>query len=103
MERKAGMRDALRSVLKAGDLALRILLPLLAGYLLALVLIPTPQIAVIRVEGDIWGSYTADISRVLEQVSSDQRRRDSKCETEPHPEEAVKKSGDRHKRRSEVS
>ena len=50
------MPNALRSVLKAADVALRILLPLLAGYLLALVLIPTPQIAVIRVEGDIWGS-----------------------------------------------
>ena len=65
------MRDALRSALKAADLALRILLPLLAGYLLALVLIPTPQVAVIRVEGDIWGSYTAEISRALEQAGSD--------------------------------
>jgi len=65
------MRNALRSALKAADLALRILLPLLAGYLLALVLIPTPRIAVIRVEGDIWGSYTADISRALEQVGRD--------------------------------
>jgi protease-4 len=71
MERKAGMRNALRSALKAADLALRILLPLLAGYLLALVLVPTPKIAVIRVEGEIWGSYTADISRALEQVGRD--------------------------------
>jgi protease-4 len=65
------MRNALRSALKAADLALRILLPLLAGYLLALVLVPTPKIAVIRVEGEIWGSYTADISRALEQVGRD--------------------------------
>jgi protease IV len=65
------MRDALRTVLKAADLTLRILLPLVAGYLLALVLIPTPQIAVIRVGGDIWGSYTAEISRALEQAGSD--------------------------------
>ncbi|MBN1135434.1 MAG: S49 family peptidase [Anaerolineae bacterium] len=65
------MRNALRSILKPADLALRILLPLLAGYLLALVLIPTPQIAIVRVEGDIWGSYTADISQALEQAGND--------------------------------
>ncbi len=65
------MRNALHSILKTLDLALRILLPLLAGYLLALVLIPTPQIAVIRVEGDIWGADAANVSRVLEQLGSD--------------------------------
>lgn len=65
------MHHALRSILKVSDLTLRVLLPLLAGYLLALVLIPTPQIAVIRIDGDIWGSYTADISRALEQAGSD--------------------------------
>lgn len=65
------MHHALRSILKVSDLTLRVLLPLLAGYLLALVLIPTPQIAVIRIDGDIWGSYTAEISRALEQAGSD--------------------------------
>ena len=36
-----------------------------AGYLLSLFLIPTPQVAVIRVEGDIWGYYTTYLSQSL--------------------------------------
>lgn len=48
-------------------------LPLLlaAGYLLSLYLVPTPQIAVIRVEGDIWGTYTAYLRQALEDAGSD--------------------------------
>jgi protease-4 len=44
---------------------------LIAGYLLALYLVPTPQIAVIRIEGDIWGDYTTYISQALEEAGSD--------------------------------
>jgi protease-4 len=61
----------MRSWLKVAAVALLILLPLVVGYLLSLYLVPTPQIAVIRVEGDIWASYTADISRALEEVGQD--------------------------------
>jgi protease-4 len=42
-----------------------------AGYLLSLFLIPTPQVAVIRVEGDIWGYYTTYLSQSLQEVAGD--------------------------------
>jgi len=42
-----------------------------SGYLLSLALLPTPQIAVIRVEGDIWGSYTASVSKALREAKDD--------------------------------
>ena len=42
-----------------------------SGYLLSLALLPTPQIAVIRVEGDIWGSYTASVSQALREAQDD--------------------------------
>jgi protease-4 len=48
-----------------------LLLVLVFGYLLSLYLIPSPQIAVIRIEGDIWGSYTAYIRQALEEAASD--------------------------------
>lgn len=48
-----------------------VLLLLALGYLISLHLIPTPQIAVIRVEGDLWGYYTAYVSEALEEAGSD--------------------------------
>jgi len=63
-------RKAPRALLKAtGVLLLVVILAL--GYGLSLYLFPTPQIAVIRLEGDIWGSYTAYLSDALEQVRTD--------------------------------
>lgn len=62
----------LRSLLKAtGTVLLVILLPLVLGYLLSVYLIPTPQVAVVRVEGEIWGFYTAHISKALEEAAND--------------------------------
>lgn len=63
MNRKRARRALLSSVI--------LLLMLVLGYLLALYLVPTPQVAVIRIEGDIWGFYTAYISEALEQAGSD--------------------------------
>jgi protease-4 len=44
---------------------------LAVGYFLSLYVVPTPQIAVIRIEGDIWGDYTAYVSQALEQAGGD--------------------------------
>jgi protease-4 len=52
-------------------IAVVLALLLVAGYFLSLYLVPTPQIAVIRIEGDIWGDYTAFISQALEEAGSD--------------------------------
>lgn len=41
------------------------------GYLLSLVLVPKPQVAVIRIQDEIVGSYTADVSQALEEVGAD--------------------------------
>lgn len=71
---EAAMKKAswLRPLLKATGLVLLVvLLPLVLGYLLSLYLIPTPQIAVVRVEGEIWGFYTAYISEALEEAAND--------------------------------
>jgi protease-4 len=65
-------RNTLRSFLKTlGLLLVLIILPLAAGSLLAAVLIPRPQIAVVRIEGDIWGYYTAFLADSLEAVGND--------------------------------
>jgi protease-4 len=48
-----------------------LLLLLAIGYLLSLYLIPTPQIAVIRLEGDIWGTYTAYLRQSIEEAAGD--------------------------------
>ena len=61
-----------RALLKAtGLLLLVVVLPLALGYGLSLYFFPKPQIAVIRLEGDIWGSYTAYLSDALEEVRTD--------------------------------
>jgi protease-4 len=41
------------------------------GYLLSLFIVPEPQIAVIRVEGDIWAFYTTYLSEALENAERD--------------------------------
>ncbi len=62
---------ARRKLLRIVLIAAGLLLLLAAGYLLSLYLIPTPQIAVIRVEGDIWGTYTAYLRQAMEDAGSD--------------------------------
>ncbi|MEJ2732285.1 MAG: S49 family peptidase [Anaerolineae bacterium] len=62
---------ARRKLLQIVLIAAGLLLLLAAGYLLSLYLIPTPQIAVIRVEGDIWGTYTAYLRQAMEDADSD--------------------------------
>jgi protease-4 len=65
-------RSTVRSFLKIGGIVLVVvILPLVLGYLLSLYLVPTPQVAVIRIQGDLWGDYTAYISQALEQVEKD--------------------------------
>jgi protease-4 len=41
------------------------------GYLLSLLILPEPEIAVIRIEGDIWGFYTTYLSEALEKAERD--------------------------------
>jgi protease-4 len=60
-----------QSVLRWLLVAVILALVLAAGYLLSLRLVPTPKIAVIRVEGDIWGDYAGYISQALEEAGSD--------------------------------
>jgi protease-4 len=44
---------------------------LIIGCLVAKFLIPTPEIAVIRIEGDIWGSYTAYVRQAMDEAAND--------------------------------
>ncbi len=48
-----------------------LLLLLALGYLLSLYLVPAPKVAVIKVEGDIWGFYTAYLRQALEDAEAD--------------------------------
>ena len=48
-----------------------LLLALVVGWLIAKVLIPTPEIAVIRIDGDIWGSYTTHIRQAMDEAARD--------------------------------
>ncbi len=68
MSEPKASRGWLRAV---GMLLLVVVLPLALGYGLSLYFFPKPQIAVIRLEGDIWGSYTAYLSDALEEVRTD--------------------------------
>lgn len=45
-----------------------VLIPLLAGYLLSLVLVPVPQVGIIRFEDEIWSSSAAKTSALLAQA-----------------------------------
>lgn len=60
-----------RPVLRVLFTGLGLLLILMLGYLLSLYLVPTPQVAVIRIEGEIWGDYTSYVSQALEEVRDD--------------------------------
>ncbi len=65
-------RNIIRLFLKPAAVALLVvILPLALGSLLSWALIPTPQVAVIRVEGDIWGAYTAYLTHALDQAGRD--------------------------------
>ncbi len=65
-------REAFRSFIRAAGLVLLlVILPLVLGCLLSLYLIPAPRIAVVRIEGDIWGFYTAYLSEALEDAGND--------------------------------
>ena len=46
-------------------------LVLVIGCLIAKLLIPSPEIAVIRIDGDIWGSYTAYVRQAMDEAASD--------------------------------
>jgi protease-4 len=65
------MRYTSRLFKVLGWVLLLIVLPLSVGYRVSLWLVPTPQIAVIRIEGDIWGAYTARVSQSLQEVGDD--------------------------------
>lgn len=60
-----------RYLLQALLVAVGLVLVLAAGYLLSLYLVPEPQVAVIKVEGDIWGYYTAYLRQSLEKAEAD--------------------------------
>ena len=60
-----------RKVIRAFLVAAGLLLLLALGYLISLYLVPTPQIAVIRLEGEIWGPYTAYVRQALEEAGGD--------------------------------
>jgi protease IV len=57
-------RQLFRGLLLGGGL----LLILAAGVLISFLLLPVPQVAVVRVEGDIWGSYATLLRDALEQA-----------------------------------
>jgi protease-4 len=60
-----------QKVLRAFLTIAALLLILVIGLVLGRYLIPTPQIAVIRVEGDIWGTYTAYVRQALDEAAND--------------------------------
>jgi protease-4 len=66
-ENAMGRRVALNWILVGASLFLILGL----GYALALYLVPTPQVAIVRIEGDIWGSYSAYVSDALEDLKND--------------------------------
>lgn len=65
------MRTVLRPLLVALGVVLLIGAPLAAGWLASEWVFPTPRVAVIRLEGDIWGSYTALVSEELAKAAGD--------------------------------
>ncbi len=60
-----------RKVLRFFFTAVGLVLLLAVGYLLSIYLIPTPQIALIRVEGELWGSYTAYLRQAMQEAGRD--------------------------------
>ncbi len=61
-------RRFLRAV---GVILLVVVLPLVAGYFVSPYVVPTPEIAVVRIEGEIWGFYTAHLRETLERLGDD--------------------------------
>lgn len=65
-------RRAFYSILKVlGTLLFVVILPLVLGYLVSLYLFPTPEIAVIRLEGDIWSLSATSLGEAMETAGSD--------------------------------
>lgn len=61
-----------RRILKAvGVILLVLVLPLVAGYFVSPYVVPTPEVAVIRVEGEIWSYYTAYVHDALQKAEND--------------------------------
>jgi len=60
-----------RVVLRALLVVAGLLLLVAAGITLAWVVVPTPRVAVVRIEGDIWGPYTASVRDALNQAGRD--------------------------------
>jgi protease-4 len=60
-----------RRVLRFFLIAASLLLLFGVGTLLSLYLIPTPQVAVIRIESEIWGPYTTYIGQAMHDVGRD--------------------------------
>lgn len=60
-----------RTLLKLFLGAAGLILLLALGILLSLYLVPTPQVAVIKIEGDIWGFYTTYLRQALEEAEAD--------------------------------
>jgi protease-4 len=60
-------RTLLKLFLGVAGLALLLVL----GTLLSLHLVPTPQVAVIKIEGDIWTFYTTYVRQALEEAEAD--------------------------------
>ncbi|MGC9334860.1 MAG: S49 family peptidase [Anaerolineae bacterium] len=60
-----------RSMLRVSLTIAGLALVLGCGYLLSLYLIPTPEVAVIRIEGDIWGMYTGFLRDAMEKAGQD--------------------------------
>ena len=58
-------------VLRALLVGAGLLLMLVLGYFLSLYIVPSPQVAVVRIEGDIWGYYIAQVNDALEQAGND--------------------------------
>lgn len=61
----------LRHILRALLIVAVLVVPVLLGYLASVYLFPTPQIAVVRLEGDIWSGYTNYLSEALEEAAGD--------------------------------
>ena len=60
-----------RGVLRGSLTIAALVLVLAVGYLLSLYLIPTPEVAVIQIQGDIWGMYTGYLRSAMEEAGKD--------------------------------